>query len=42
MVNTKKALLTRTLDLKYVFPGNPAARSFRGELTPKDKNWIMR
>ncbi len=41
-VSTKKALLTRTLDLKYIFPGNPAARSFRGELAPKDKNWIMR
>jgi hypothetical protein len=41
-VNTKKVLLARTLDLKYIFPGNPAARSFRDPLEPKDKTWIMR
>ena len=41
-VSQKKAVLSRTLDLKYLFPGNPAARSFRGELKPLDQNWIMR
>lgn len=41
-VSTKKVLLTRTLDMKYIFPGNPAARSFRDPLSPKDKTWLMR
>ncbi len=41
-VAKKKVVLSRTLDLMYVFPGNPAARTFTGRLTTKDKNWIMR
>ena len=42
VVSKKEVLLARTLDLKYIFPGNPAARSFRDPLPHKEKNWIMR
>ena len=42
IVNKKKVLLTRALDLMYVFPGNPAARSFHDALASKEKTWIMR
>jgi hypothetical protein len=41
-VATKKAILARTLDLKYLFPGNPAARTYHDSLNPKEKTWVMR
>ena len=38
----KKVMLAKTMDLTYIFPGNPAAKTFREQLQPKDKTWVMR